>query len=65
MPNIKHGIHDGEPMLFKFIKPRAQEEGEQEDTFKHHIASDNDDGDPVEDRDHLGSITMDVTDRQS
>ena len=71
-PNIKHGIHDGEPMLFKFVKvqPWAQplQEEEQEDPLscrEHHIASDNDDGDPIEGGYCLGTITRDVTERPS
>ena len=67
VPNIKHGTHDGEPMLFKFIKPQAQEEGEQGDNLSHRerrIVSDYG-GDPDEGRDRLATITRDVTDRQS
>lgn len=70
VPNIKHGVRDGEPMLFKFVKPQPraqqQEATEPEDTSSRRIDADGgDDDDPIGGRGHLGSIAMDVTQRPS
>lgn len=73
VPNIKHSVHEGQPMLFKFIRPQPahQEvrEGPPEDVPLHRerrVASDGGDDDTTEGRDHrVGSFSMDITQRPS